>query len=193
MLRTVSKAEDRSDVELLTSFQQQGNQAALAILFDRYLELMYGLCLQYLKTSERAEDAVMNIYLELERKLPQHEVSNFKSWLYSLVRNFCLMQLRKEKKQPTVEFDAAFMQSGDDWHPRNEEDEEDEQEQALTDCLAQLKAQQKACVQLFYYEGYSYKAIAEMREESVGTVRSNIQNGRRNLKNCIEERQQRLD
>ncbi|MEL7221495.1 MAG: sigma-70 family RNA polymerase sigma factor [Bacteroidota bacterium] len=189
MLRYLrAKEEPATDAELLTRFQQEGDQESLAQLFDRYLELIYGLCLQYLKTDSRAEDAVMGIYLELERKLPDHEVKNFKNWLFTVVRNFCLMQLRKEKKNTTVSFDPAFMHSSENWHPLEEETEVSEREEALKYCLEQLTEQQKACVNLFYYEGHSYKAIAEMRAEQVGRVRSNIQNGRRNLKNCIESR-----
>lgn len=193
MLRYLrAKEEPATDVELLTRFQQEGDQEALAQLFDRYLELIYGLCLQYLKTASRAEDAVMGIYLDLERKLPAQDVQNFKNWLFTVVRNFCLMQLRKEKKDATISFDPAFMHSTENWHPLEEQTEVSEREDALTYCLEQLIEQQKACVNLFYYEGHSYKAIAEMRQEEVGQVRSNIQNGRRNLRKCIETRESRM-
>lgn len=186
-----SQKNDESDEILLERFQQQGEKEALAVLFDRYLELIFGLCLQYLKTSSRAEDAVMAIYAELQEKLPHHEVKNFKNWLYTMVRNHCLMQLRREKKDTTVNFDPAFMQSTEEWHPIEEEDTEDSRQPALDFCLDQLNEQQKTCVHLFYYEGHTYKEIADMRQEEVGKVRSNIQNGRRNLKNCIEEQQTR--
>lgn len=186
-----SQKNEESDDILLERFQQQGAKEALAVLFDRYLELIFGLCLQYLKTSSRAEDATMAIYAELQEKVPNHEIKNFKNWLYTMVRNHCLMQLRREKKDTTVNFDPAFMQSAEEWHPIEEESTEDSRQPALDFCLEQLGEQQKTCVQLFYYEGHSYKEIADMRQEPVGKVRSNIQNGRRNLKNCIEEQQAR--
>ena len=186
-----SPKQEESDEVLLVRFQQEEDATALAMLFDRYLELIYGLCLQYLKTGSRAEDASMAIYAELQEKLGQHEVRNFKNWLYTFVRNHCLMQLRKEKKDLSVNIDPAFMHSAEDWHPIEEEQEEDSRQPALEYCLGQLNEQQKTCVHLFYYEGHSYKEIAEMRQEEVGRVRSNIQNGRRNLKNCIEEQQAR--
>lgn len=182
---------DESDELLLNRFQQEGELGALAILFDRYIELIYGLCLQYLKSASKSEDATMAIYAELQEKLGRHEVRNFKNWLYTFVRNHCLMQLRREKKDTTVNFDPAFMHSTEDWHPIEEEQVQDSREPALAYCLGQLNEQQKTCVDLFYYKGHSYKEIAEMRNEEVGRVRSNIQNGRRNLKNCIEEQQAR--
>jgi len=184
-----SSNNEDSDEVLLKRFQQDGELASLAFLFDRYLELIFGLCLQYLKSESRAEDATMAIYAELQEKLGRHEVRNFKNWLYTFVRNHCLMQLRREKKDTTTNFDPAFMQSAENWHPIEEETVEDSREPALAYCLGQLNEQQKACVDLFYYQGHSYKEIADMRNEAVGKVRSNIQNGRRNLKNCIEEQQ----
>lgn len=192
MLRFLrTQKEDTSDAELLTRFQQQEDRQALAVLFDRYIELIYGLSLQYLKTPSRAEDATLAIYAELQQKLPHHEVKNFKNWLYTFIRNHCLMQLRKEKKMITVNYDPAFMQSDANWHLSEGPSEEEERESALDVCLEQLNDQQKACVQLFYYKGHSYKEIATMRNEEVGRIRSNIQNGRRNLKNCIEGQEQR--
>ena len=77
---------------------ESNSQDVLAKLYLRYTDLVYGTCLKYLKDAEAAKDAVMNIYQELLQKLPQHEVENFKSWLYVLAKNHCLMQLRKEKK-----------------------------------------------------------------------------------------------
>ncbi|MGH1437820.1 MAG: RNA polymerase sigma factor [Lewinella sp.] len=192
MLRFLrTQKEDTSDAELLTRFQQKEDRQALAVLFDRYIELIYGLSLQYLKTPSRAEDATLAIYAELQQKLPHHEVKNFKNWLYTFIRNHCLMQLRKEKKMITVNYDPAFMQSDANWHLSDGPSEEEERESALDFCLEQLNDQQKACVQLFYYKGHSYKEIATMRNEDVGRIRSNIQNGRRNLKNCIEGQEQR--
>ena len=192
MLRFLrTQKEETSDADLLARFQQDGDRQALAVLFDRYIELIYGLSLQYLKTPTRAEDATLAIYAELQQKLPHHEVKYFKNWLYTFIRNHCLMQLRKEKKMITVNFDPAFMQSDASWHLSDGPSEEEERQTALDFCLEQLNEQQKACVQLFYYEGHSYKDIAIMRNEDVGRIRSNIQNGRRNLKNCIEGQEQR--
>ena len=190
MLRFLRTHDDNTeDSVLLSRFKENGDKLALARLFDRYLELIYGLCIQYLGTSTLAEDAVMTIYAELQEKVPRHDIRNFKNWLFTFVRNHCLMHLRKHKKQFIESFDPAFMQSDDHWHLIDEETRENERQSALNLCMEQLSAQQKACVNLFYYEGHSYKEIAELRNEKVGTIRSFIQNGRRNLKNCIEQQE----
>lgn len=190
MLRFLRTKDDNTDdAVLLSLFKEKGDKQALARLFDRYLELIYGLCVQYLKSTSLAEDAVMAIYAALQEKVPNHEIRNFKNWLFTFVRNHCLMQLRKDKKMPTQHFDAAFMHSDENVHLVTEQTDDNERQSALNFCLEQLSTQQKACVRLFYYEGHSYKEIAGIREEALGTVRSFIQNGRRNLKKCIEEQE----
>jgi RNA polymerase sigma factor (sigma-70 family) len=189
-----SKAETMADADLLALFQQQGDKQALAALFDRYVAFIYGLCLQYLPSPTHAEDATMAIYAELQEKLPRHEVRNFKNWLHTFARNHCLMQLRREKNNPTANFDPAVMQFAEDWHPLDDAQVAAQDRQAALDiCLEQLGGEQKQGVQLFYYEGHSYKAIAELLGMDVGLVRSHIQNGRRNLKKCIEAQEQRLE
>lgn len=189
MLRFLrSKTVGLSDEELLSQYREQSDMSALGQLYDRYLELIYGVCLKYLKDEAKAEDAVMNIFEELTQKVQKHEIKQFRSWVYVLAKNFCLMQLRKGKKHINVSFEQDFMHSDSLLHPIHEAHQEDEREHHLEQCLAQLTTEQKQCIDLFYYQDKSYKEIAVLKKEEVGKIRSYIQNGRRNLKLCIEKR-----
>ena len=147
---------------------------------------MYGTCLKYLKDAETAKDAVMNIYQELLQKLTQHEIENFKSWLYVVTKNHCLMQLRKGKKMITIEFQPAIMQSEDFEHLDTVLSREQDFKK-LEQCLERLPAEQKQAIQLFYLENKCYNEIAEQTGMEWNKVRSLIQNGRRNLKICMEK------
>jgi DNA-directed RNA polymerase specialized sigma24 family protein len=83
MLRFLhSKPSQLSDQQLLERFQRSEDLNVLALLYERYVELVYGLCLKYLENEAGAEDAVMDIYQELSVKLLKHEVKSFRSWLY---------------------------------------------------------------------------------------------------------------
>ena len=175
-----------TDEELLLEFKQSNSQDVLAKLYLRYTDLVYGVCLKYLKDGEAAKDAVMNIYTELLQKLPQHEVENFKSWLYVLAKNHCLMQLRKEKKMVTVEFQPAVMQSEDFSHLDSVLSKEQDFKK-LEQCLERLPREQKQSIQLFYLENKCYNEIVEQTGMDWNKVRSLIQNGRRNLKICMEK------
>ena len=106
-----------SDAELLQRYRDSDDLADLAALFGRYTELTYGSCLKYLKDATAAEDAVMNIFEELTKKVQKHEIQQFRGWLHVLTRNHCLMILRKQSKHKTVAYDPQLMQSVEVVHP----------------------------------------------------------------------------
>jgi len=173
------------DKELVSLFRTSRNMEALSVLFQRYMELLYGVCLKYLKQPETAKDAVMQIFEELVQKLPKHEVDNFKSWLYTLAKNYCLMQLRTPKNLKTTEFNPDSMQLEEEMHLNGILSKE-ENLQKLERCLQTLSQEQKQTVELFYLQDKCYKEIAAITGIEWNKVRSFIQNGRRNLKICME-------
>ena len=180
------------DKELADLFRTSGDMEVLAVLFQRYMDLLYGVCLKYLKQPEPAKDAVMQIFEELVVKLPKHEVDNFKSWLYTLAKNHCLMQLRTPKNLKTVEFKTESMQLEEEVHLNGVLVREDNL-QKLEHCLQTLTAEQKVPVEMFYLQNKCYKEIAEVTGLDWNKVRSHIQNGRRNLKICMEKTQKILN
>ena len=153
------------------------------------MDLVFGVCLKYFKEPERSKDAVMDIFDELNTKLQQHEVDNFKGWLHVLARNYCLMQLRSPRNMKTTEFNPGFMQSGQNTHLDNEVMEKEEDFKKLERCMELLPAEQKQTVELFYLEKKCYNEIATITGHDWNKVRSYIQNGKRNLKICMEEKQ----
>ncbi len=178
-----------SDADLLARYRESGRAVWLGQLYERYLELTYGLCLKYLQSEADAEDAVMNIYEELTEKVRKHEIENFRSWLYVLAKNHCLMKLRRDNKNLTVTYAPHLMQSVDPRHHIMEITDKDNGEwRELQDCLSQLNDRQKQCIELFYLQGHSYQEIAECCALELGKVRSFIQNGRRNLRLCMEKK-----
>ena len=185
-LKHITSIASLNDEALLVEFKKNYDQQMLAQLYLRYTDLVYGVCIKYLKDAEAAKDAVMNIYQELLTKLQTHEVDNFKSWLYVVAKNHCLMQLRKDKKMVTVEFTPTVMQSEDFSHLDNVLDKENELKK-LESCIENLPDEQKQSIQLFYLENKCYNEIAEQTGYEWNKVRSLIQNGRRNLKICMEK------
>jgi RNA polymerase sigma factor (sigma-70 family) len=177
---------DQSDGELVKRYQQTGDMAVLGELYQRYMDLLYGVCLKYLKEPETAKDAVMQIFEELVVKLKKHDVENVKSWLYTLAKNHCLMQLRTPRNLKTTEFKAELMQSEEDLHLNGVMTREANLDK-MEKCLDTLPQDQKDAVQLFYLQGKCYNEIAESTGMDWNKVRSHIQNGRRNLKICMEK------
>jgi RNA polymerase sigma factor (sigma-70 family) len=184
--------QDVPDKILIERFRTGGDREALGTLFLRYMELVYGVCLKYLGQPEAAQDAVMDIYEHLNRKLPGHEVENFSGWLYMVSKNHCLQLLRKKSIVLTVSLDDPVMQNGREAHQEDDEFDfnvpEDIADQ-LHHCMEQLPEKQQACIRMFYFEKQSYAAICAITQQPMDQVRSNIQNGRRNLKKCIQTKQ----
>jgi RNA polymerase sigma factor (sigma-70 family) len=189
MLRFLhSKPSQLSDQQLLERFQRSEDLNVLALLYERYVELVYGLCLKYLENEAGAEDAVMDIYQELSAKLLKHEVKSFRSWLYVFSKNHCLMKIRAQKKEPKLDFNPDVMHSLEELHPMSDNVGENPGIHYLKECMEELPDEQQNCIKWFYYEEKSYKDIADIEHIPLGKVRSYIQNGRRNLKNCVEQK-----
>jgi len=176
----------QSDTELVAAYRQTGDIKVLGDLYQRYMDLVYGVCLKYLKEPEQAQDAVMQIFEELVPKLKKHEVENFRGWLHQVAKNHCLMQLRTPKNLKTVELPSLLMQNEEDVH-LNGVMEKEENFQKLEKCIASLSDDQRMMIKLFYLEGRCYNEIVEITGHEWNHVRSLIQNGRRNLKLCMEK------
>lgn len=174
------------DDELVEKYKSTGDVNILADLYQRYMELVYGVCLKYLKDEENAKDAVINIYEELVLKLQKYPVNNFKAWLYQLAKNHCLMKLRSDKKFSKVSIDVSLMQNEDPVH-LNGVMEKEEHFKQMQICLEQLVPEQKQVVELFYLESKCYNEITTITGIEWKKVRSFIQNGRRNLKICMDK------
>lgn len=186
VIKHISEFSSFSDEELLQTFKENNNQNVLAELYLRYYELVYGVALKYLSDADLAKDAVMNIYTELLRKLPSQDVKIFRNWLYVFAKNHCLMQLRKDKKMQIVSTETEFMQSANFLHHDNESEKET-MLKLLEDCIKKLPVEQKRSVEMFYLQTKSYNEIVASTGLEWNKVRSLIQNGRRNLKICMEQ------
>ena len=181
-----------TDAELVAAYQKSSELDVLAMLYQRYMELVYGVCLKYLPDEESAKDAVMNIFEELINKLKNHQVDNFRGWLHVVAKNHCLMQLRSAKNVKTTALNESVVQLEENLHLNGVMDKESQLEQ-MTGCIQSLPGEQKQCIELFYLQNKSYNEIVDITGFDWNSVRSYIQNGRRNLKICMETIENKLE
>jgi len=172
--------------ELLKTYRDTRDPKYFAQLYEPFMPLVYGSCLKYFKNEADAQDAVMDLYVKLTQKALTHKIEYFKSWLFVVTRNYCFEVLRKRNVHSDKEKEAAVMYSEEVFHPDNVD--QDAHVRLLQECMDQLDDFQKSCVELFYYKKMSYMAISEQLELKFNQVRSRIQNGRRNLKICMESK-----
>jgi len=175
-----------TDTELITLYKESEDLTVLGELYQRYMELVYGVCLKYFKEPEAAKDGVMMIFEELVSKLKKHEVENFRGWVHQVAKNHCLMRLRSPKNLKTVEFNTDLVQYEENVH-LNGVLEKEENFKKLEHCMGTLTGDQQQAIRLFYLEEKCYNEIVEITGRDWNQVRSFIQNGRRNLKICMEK------
>jgi RNA polymerase sigma factor (sigma-70 family) len=182
------KSDKATDEVLLRRYRQSGDLAVLAELFEGYSSMVYFVCFKYLQDGEQSKDAVMQIFEELITKVNKQEINQFGSWLYVLSRNYCLMQLRASKKMEYTTIDN-FMELPVELHQDVEAKEK--QLTALELCMEKLPRVQKQSIDLFFMNEKCYKEITEITGYSLNDVKSYIQNGKRNLKICMEKNGER--
>jgi RNA polymerase sigma factor (sigma-70 family) len=180
------------DDELITSYRGTGNMEVIGELYRRYSHLVLGTCIKYLRNKENASDATMQIFEKLINDLKTNQIEHFKSWLYTVTKNHCLMTLRKETSvRRHIEIlqensSEKIVEIWDDLHLNHEYDDE-KRLVALAQALTKLNNEQRTCVELTYLENKSYKEIADMTGMDINKIKSHIQNGKRNLKILLEK------
>jgi len=181
------RRKQKSDRELLNDYRIHDDLSALGELFQRYSHLAFFVCEKYLKDVEDSKDAVMEIFEQSIKNLKKFEVTNFKSWLYSTIRNYCNYRLKRiaiedifEKNFEQVE--NYFMENPDFGHLLNEKEVLFKK---LENAINRLVDTQKTCIRMFYFERKTYQEIADSTGYSIKQVKSYIQNGKRNLKKLV--------
>jgi len=172
------------DDELLKQFIDTSNQELLGQLYSRYIPLVYGVCLKYFQQIEEAKDAVSTIYEELNGKIRNYQIDNFRYWLYSLTTSHCIQALRKKKNRFFEESDVQTVES-DDFEQLIDVKKNREKEKVLNYCINTLPKGQQLCIMRFYFDDFSYADIVEKTGFELKKVKSYIQNGKRNLTVCI--------
>jgi RNA polymerase sigma-70 factor (ECF subfamily) len=178
-----------TDEELVAAYKQTGDAEMVGKLYERYAQLVFLVCMKYLKDAGESEDAAMQVFEKLLTDLKKYEVRQFKGWLLTIVRNHCIYLLEVRKKQyqrqealkasmDGVENDPAFDLTGD------------ETELALgrmQEALIKLNDPQRICLDLFYLQKKSYQEVSLETGFTLKQVKSHIQNGKRNLKIMLSE------
>jgi RNA polymerase sigma-70 factor (ECF subfamily) len=182
-----SEAMHLSDQELLEFYGRDHNNEWLGVLFSRYLHLIFGVCMKYFKDENEARDQAQQVCLHVLKILPRHQVTYFKSWLYQVTKNHCLMQLRHasgQRRHPPAP-EGAFSEIQEESAVRDKLAQETRYAH-LDEAMKQLNEAQRRCVELFYLQRKTYQQVADEAGFTLGEVKSHIQNGKRNLRQAME-------
>jgi RNA polymerase sigma factor (sigma-70 family) len=181
------------DKQLLEKFYSDGNNQWLGILLQRYTMLLLGVCMKYLKNEEEARDCVQQIFLKTITELQKYKVDYFKSWLYMIAKNHCLMKIRDKQGKIPVELTDKIIHEEDTFETKQEHIDKDTTLQLIEEGLQELNDEHKLCLTLFYLQKKSYHEIAASTGYNPLQVKSYIQNGKRNLKLIVEKKLKKLN
>ena len=176
-----------TDQELLDRYYTDGDNEWLGVLLQRYTLLLLGVCMKYVRNEEEAKDCVQQIFVKVITELSKYKVAYFKSWIYTIARNHCLMKLRDRHGSPTA-ITESMLAAWDEDTEKNKHLEKDQLLELMTQALEELGKEQKLCVILFYLEKRSYQEIVDNTGFTLMQVKSHIQNGKRNLKLLMEKK-----
>ncbi len=186
------KYDHITDHELLDRFYEDHNNEWLGILFSRYTLLLLGVCMKYLKNEEEARDSVQQVFLKVITELHKYRVEFFKSWIYMIAKNYCLMKLRDRNGKTPVTISEDFSVSEEENPEPSYHLEKDQLLDLMSLALDELGQDQKRCVTLFYLDKASYQEIAAQTGFTMLQVKSNIQNGKRNLRIWLDEKLKKI-
>ena len=185
-----NQLEHISDQQLLERYYQSRDANILGILLQRYTLLLLGVSMKYLKNEEESKDSVQQIFLKVINELPKVKVTFFKSWLYMVAKNHCLMKLRERHIHISGEVADNLLVADEDAGSA-EKLEEEKLLSLINESLPEIKTEQETCVRLFYLEKKSYHEIAGITGYNLLQVKSHIQNGKRNLRLIVERKLKR--
>lgn len=182
------KYQHITDPELLEKFYAGHNNEWLGILLQRYTLLLLGVSMKYLKNEEEAKDSVQQIFLKVIQELHKYKVQYFKSWLYMVAKNHCLMKLRDRQGKVMIEINDRLTSKPDEETNLQALVDNDHTLELLEASLKELNVEQQQCVTLFYLQKKSYQEVSDETGYNLLQVKSYIQNGKRNLKILIENK-----
>jgi len=172
------------------------DEFAFAVLYDRYIDLVYSAAFRVLSDAQLAEDASQDVFVRLWRRPESFiaERGRFLSWLMSVTRNRAVDELRargrrrKREGGPLGEPDEAaepvFSTPTED--PAHSAELHEEQ-RLVRDALAALPRDQQRALELAYFGGLTQQEIAARLHEPLGTVKTRIRLGMQKLRRALQD------
>jgi RNA polymerase sigma-70 factor (ECF subfamily) len=177
-----------SDKEILQRYKISGNAGYLGELYNRYIPILYGVALKYLRNSDKAQEAVMHLFTEILPEISQLETDAFSTWIYSAMKNYCLPFSGEEIAETEDNREIEERESDKIFRLFNEDEPETEQKKALKQCLKKLPVEQRIAIIRFYTEEMSFLDIADSTGYNLKQVKNYIRSGKHNLKICFAKK-----
>lgn len=180
-LKEIKKYQEKSPQEIqIIDLLRDGDEKALALIYDHYGSVLYGLCLKMLFSAVDAEEAFQESIYKIWRASASFDANKagLYAWMISITRNHCIDALRKKERRPQIH-------SGDSDVTLNNEKSAVKlavDHLGLESQVDRLREEDREVLELSYYQGYSHGEIAEKLSLPVGTVKSRVRKAIQDLR-----------
>jgi len=180
--------EDDTDAALFLSLQQ-GDQSALAILYDRYSRLVYTIAFRVLNSGPEAEDLTQEVFLNLLQKQTYNPArSSLSRFLSTVTRNRAIDRVRaRHNRRRILKGMTPPEASVEAFSLPEARASQGERSQRVREALQTLPEKQRELLWLAYYHGFSQSEIAAHTNIPLGTVKSRIRQGLLQLKETLQD------
>ena len=180
--------------EQLVSQYLRGDVAALDILVNRYLKLVYGFICQRLGTVSEVEDLTQEVFIKMLKSLKSFDKQrSFKAWIFIIARNTIIDYSRRKKMAPFSAFETEtganfiFETLADGSPLASELFDEHRSQTQLLGAVAKLPVQHRQILQFYVNNGLNFREIAKLLGESINTVKSRYRRAIIGLKKIIAQ------
>lgn len=165
---------------------KSGDKSAFRELYSRFSQVVFNLAFRMLRSREEAEETVQEIFLQVWNKADTYDPSRsaVSTWIINIARSRAIDRLRTlGYKDKTMELDEERLKSGSD--PFRIIEGTEEQSKIIREALDTLPENQKAAIEMVYFEGLTHVEAAEKLNEPVGTIKTRIRLGVAKLREKI--------
>ncbi len=181
--------EDNYNELLMRCASPHRDRKAFKLLYESTSPRLYSLALGVLKNKGMAEEILQESYFKIWSSADSYHQGKGKAitWMATVTRNKALDKLRSLKSRPK---ETATVYEGIEFATTNLEPSDmtsvDQELEQLMDCLGGLQIEQKECILLSYYHGYTHQELSEKMQKPLGTVKAWIRRGLEKIRVCLE-------
>ena len=175
---------------------KRGDVSAFTELVDKYKQPVMNVVCRMLRDAAEAEDVAQNVFVQVYKSAHRYKVSSkFSTWLFTIVRNLCLNEIRRRSRHPASSMDAPPSDQEDQPAPQFVDPSaasppdsmlRGELEEKIEQALAALPENQRVAILLCRQDELSYEEIAKVLGCSLSATKSLIHRGRETLKQKLK-------
>lgn len=188
-IRNSKMAVVHTDDQLIVALRQ-GEEWAMSALYDRYARLVFSLALRILNDRSAAEEAMQEVFVKVWRRCKEYDAQRgkFSSWLSGITHNHAIDELRRRRVRPSASEDEdAMAEVAADTPAPLDMALQSLERRRIIEALQAIPAEQRAPIEMAYFEGYTQQEISDRLHQPLGTIKTRMRLGMQKLKSLLDE------